>query len=301
MAVVASICANAQQFEVIDLQKIKTGTKTQVFHPRFMPDGNLLVSEENYDGLGIVNVANGTYTELTSMPGAGYYAAISEDGKTILTRAMDKENLTQTIYKLDVATKALTPIAENIEHVNQIALYNGEASYAADGKAVKATVSTALSPVRRKNDILVTEEDLLIVVYKNGKRTVLDPLAGQFGDWEPQYIWTSLSPNRDKILFGCADNAYICNLDGSGVVKLGAMRSPKWRNETHVVGMVDADDGYHYTKSDIVIVKTDGTQFQQLTSPSDEIKMFPSVSQDGNKIAFHTTDGNIYIMTIQEK
>ena len=79
------------------------------------------------------------------------------------------------------------------------------------------------------------------------------------------------------------------------------MRSPKWRNDSHVVGMVDADDGYHYTKSDIVIAKIDGTQLQQLTTPSDEIKMFPSVSEDGSKIAFHTTDGHIYIMTIQEK
>lgn len=301
MAVIASICANAQQFEVIDIQKVKTGTKTQAFHPRFMPDGNLLVSEENYDGLGIVNVATGTYTELTSMEGAGYYAVVSEDGKTILTRSMDKVNLTQTIYKLDVATKALSPIAENIEHLNQISLYNGEASYAADGKAVKTVISGALSPVRRINNILVTEEDLKIVVYKNGKRTVLDPLAGQFGDWDPQYIWTSLSPSRDKILFGCSDNAYVCNLDGSGVVKVGSMRSPKWRNDSHVVGMVDADDGYHYTKSDIVIAKIDGTQLQQLTTPSDEIKMFPSVSEDGSKIAFHTTDGHIYIMTIQEK
>lgn len=301
LAIATTLCAQAQQFEVVDLQKIKTGTKTQAFHPRFMPDGNLLVSEENYDGLGIVNVAEGTYTELTSMEGAGYYAVVSEDGKTILTRSMDKENFTQTIYKLDVASKALTPIAKHIEHVNQIALYNGEASYAADGKAIKTVISGALSPVRRVNDILVTEEDLMIVVYKNGTRTVLDPLAGQFNDWEPQYIWTSLSPSRDKILFGCADNAYVCNLDGSGVVKLGAMRSPKWRNDTHVVGMVDSDDGYHYTKSDIVIVKTDGTQFQQLTSPSNEIKMFPSVSEDGSKIAFHTTEGNIYIMTIQEK
>lgn len=301
MAVIAAIGANAQQFEVIELQKIKTGTKTQVYHPRFLPNGNLLVTEENFDGLGIVDVTNGTYTELTNMAGAGYYPVVSEDGKTILTRAMDKENFTQTIYKLDIANKALTPIAENIEHVNQIALYNGEVSYAADGKAIKAKISNALSPVRRINDILVTEEDLKIVVYKNGTRTVLDPLVGQMDGWDPQYIWTSLSPDRTKILFGCADNAYICDLNGKNVVKVGAMRSPKWRGNTHIVGMVDADDGYHYTESNIVIAKIDGTQMQQLTNTSDEIKMFPSVSADGSKIAFHTLEGNIYVMTIKEK
>lgn len=65
--------------------------------------------------------------------------------------------------------------------------------------------------------------------------------------------------------------------------------------------MVDADDGYHYTKSDIVIVAVDGTQMQQLTTPSDEIKMFPAVSNDGSQIAFHTLEGKIYVMTIKEK
>ncbi len=301
MAVFASLCVQAQQFEVTELQKVKTGTKTQAYHPRFLPDGNLLVTEENYDGLGIININDGTYTHLTSMLGAGYYPAISEDGKTILTREMDKTQFTQSIYKLDIATKSLTPIAENIEHVNQISLYNGEATYASSQKAVVTTVSGVLSPVRRINNILVTEEDLKIVVYKNGSRTVIDPLLGKISNPDPQYTWTSLSPDRTKILFGCADYAYICNLDGSEVVNLGYIRAPKWRGNTHVVGMVDADDGYHHTQSEIVIVKADGTELQQLTKSSNEIKMFPSVSEDGNKIAFHTTEGNIYIMTISEK
>ena len=66
--------------------------------------------------------------------------------------------------------------------------------------------------------------------------------------------------------------------------------------------MVDEDDGYFYTKSDIVIVKADGTgKMQQLTNNSSEIKMHPSVSNDGNKIAFHTLDGKIYLMNIKEK
>ena len=86
-----------------------------------------------------------------------------------------------------------------------------------------------------------------------------------------------------------------------GVVKVGNMRAPQWRGNTHVVGMVDADDGYHFTKSDIVIVRADGTQMQQLTAPSDEIKMYPSTSADGSQVAFHTTEGKIYIMTIKEK
>ena len=47
-------------------------------------------------------------------------------------------------------------------------------------------------------------------------------------------------------------------------------------------------------------MKADGTGMQQLTN-SNEISMFPSVSPDGSQIAYHTTDGKVYIMTIQEK
>lgn len=301
IAVAMATIAHAQQFEVTSLERVKTGSQTAVYHPKFMPNGNILVTAENYDGLGLVDMKSGSYTLLTDMEGAGYYPVISEDGKTILTRNMSKVNATQSIYTLNVETKELTTVAENVGHVNQISFKNGEATLAVEGKSVTKTVSGAITPVRQMNNILVTEEDLKIVVYKNGVRSVLDPLAGKLDGWDPQYTWTSLSPDRKKILFGCADYAYVCNLDGTGLVKLGFMRAPQWRGNTHVVGMIDADDGYHYTKSEIVIVRVDGTQMQQLTTPSDEIKMFPSASADGSQIAFHTLEGKIYVMTIKEK
>lgn len=301
LAVAGASVANAQQFEVVELQEVKTGL-TKIYHPRFMPDGKtLLVTSEDYNGLGLVDIEKQSYTKLTDMQGAGYYPVISADGKTILTRSMNQEDFTQTLYAMNVETKALTVVAKDIEHVNQISLNNGEAAYATKGAIVGTVVTNPLTPVRRQL-VHVTEEDLKIVVYKGNTRTVLDPLAGQYGDWDPQYIWTSLSPDRTKILFCCADVAYTCDLNGGNVVKLGSMRAPQWRGNTHVVGMNDEHDGYFNTKSDIVIVRADGTQMQQLTAPSDEIKMFPSVSADGSQIAFHTErEGKVYVMTIKEK
>lgn len=300
LAVAMGLSTHAQQFEVVSLQQVNTGTKTAAYHPRFMPDGNLLVSEENYDGLGIVNVKTGTYTNLTNMRSAGYYPAISEDGKTIIVHEQNPD-LTNNLHCIDVASRAVTTVVSNIDHINQVNFSNGNLTYAVKSSSVTRRVSNAISS-RLERKVLVTEENLKIVVYRNGKRTVLDPLAGQMEDnWDPQYTWTSLSPNGQKILFGCADNAYVCNLDGSGLVNLGALRAPAWRGNTHVVGMLNADDGYYYTSSEIVIVKADGTGYQQLTSSSSEIKVFPSASADGSQIAFHTLEGKIYIMTIKEK
>lgn len=302
LAVGVAFVSHAQQFEVVELQQVKTGAHA-VYHPRFMPDGKtLLVSAENYDGLGLINIEKGTYTNLTTMPGAGWCAEISEDGKTILTRGMDRENLTQSIYALDVATKGLTVVAENIEHVNDIALVNGVATVAIKGKAVSKAVADAITPVRTMNNVFLTNEDLKMVLYKNGERIVLDPLAGQFGDWDPQYCWASLSPDKTKILFHCANYTYTCDLNGNNVVNLGEMGAAQWRGNNHIVGHNEDHDGYFLTKGEIMIVRADGTQMQQLTSTTGEIKLFPAVSADGNKIAFHTEkEGKIYIMTIKEK
>lgn len=299
-AVVSALLANAQQFDVVSVEQVPTDNHGMTFHPRFMPDGNLLVSALNYDGLALINVKSGEYTQLTEMQGAGYYPVISEDGKTILTRSMDKANLTQSIYVLDVDSKSLKSVAKGIAHVNQMTFNGNVAMLPIEGKAVKKAVMKGASESSLA-DLLVTEEDLKIVVYANGVRTQLDPLAGQLEGCDAHYTWTSLSPDKSRILFGCNGNAYVCNLDGSEIVNLGEMRSPSWRGNTHVIGMRDEDDGYYYTKSDIVIVDVAGNNYQQLTSSSDEIKMFPSVSADGSKIAYHTTEGKIYVMTIKEK
>ncbi|MCI5783071.1 MAG: hypothetical protein MR030_01690, partial [Bacteroidales bacterium] len=84
VAVALGLNAAAQQVKVVSIQQVKVNQP--VYHPEFMPDGNLLVTSESYDGLGIVNVKTRSYTSLTTMQGAGYYPAVSEDGKTIVTR-----------------------------------------------------------------------------------------------------------------------------------------------------------------------------------------------------------------------
>lgn len=304
MAVGVATIANAQQFEVTALQEVKTGG-IAAFHPRFMPDGKtLLVSQtESYDGLSLVNVKDGSYSELTNMPGAAWCCEISEDGKTVLTRSMDRENFTHNIYTIDVATKKATPVIENIDHINNMTFSRGVVQLAHNGgKLLQQKVADVATPLKPNNNVLLTQEDLKMVLYVNGVRNVIDPLAGQFGEWDPQYIWTSISPDGKTILFYCQQNAYTCDLNGQNVVKVGEIQGPQWCGNDHIVGMNDEHDGYFNTKSDIVICKKDGSQLQQLTSSADkEIKMYPAVSADGTQIAFHTESGKLFLMTIKKK
>lgn len=302
VAMSVAIMANAQQFDVVSLQQVNTGVREAAYHPRFMPDGkSLLVCDENYDGLGIVDMQSNTYTHLTNHPGAGYEAVISSDGKTIISRKIDHYTMSTTLCKIDLVNKTILPIISNADQFNNVKLDDGEVVVSQNGKLVKNRIAKAKNKVSGKvaKDIYVTVEDLKVVVYTNGVRSVVDPIND--GTNDPAYTWASLSPDQTKLLFVAGNDAYVTNLDGSNAVCLGMVHAPVWRGNDYVVGMEDYDDGHVFTESDIVIVSADGKFKQKLTKVSTDINMFPSVSEDGNKIVYHTDAGKIYLMTIKEK
>lgn len=301
VTVAFAIVANAQQFEVTSLQEVKAKTEMPTFHPRFMPDGKtLMVSSQNYNGLGLVDIQTGNYTHLTDMLTAGYCTAVSEDGKTIIVHEKDYSDMSVNLYAINLDKMTISTVMQNCEHVNGVKFANGQLTLSQHGIPVTKQVSKPNFALAAQSNVYATEENLKVVVYVNGVRNVIDPFANEGRD--ENYCWVSLSPNGKKVVFNCGNDAYVCNINGSGLVKLGAMRAPQWRDDNYVVAMVDEDDGYFYTKSDIVIVKADGTgRMQQLTKNSNEIKMFPAVSNDGNSIAYHTSEGKVYLMTIKEK
>lgn len=300
LAISFAVVANAQQFEVVSIQQVKTGERETAYHPRFLPDGKtLMVSDEGYDGLGLVNIESQTYFHLTNMAGAGYKAAISEDGKTIITRRIDMAEQKTSLYEIDLKENTISTVMADIEHVNNIDFVNGEMAVNQRGISTRHRVKNAIYTYAPVKDIYVTEENLKLVVYEAGIRSVIDPLSTP--EYDAQYCWSSISPNRKKLLFVSGNDAYVCNIDGSELVCLGLVHAPVWRGNDYVVGMEDQDDGHVFTGSDIVIVKADGTNKQKLTTKSSDLNMYPSVSADGSKIAYHTGDGKIYLMSIKEK
>lgn len=299
---VSQLFCFAQDFEVVSTQQVKTDCNTSVFHPQFLPDGKtLLVSSEDYVGLGVIDLNGQKYTKLTDMVGAGYKPVISADGKTIVARNSDYINQRMSLYKIDIKTRETVAIEKNIGHINNVDYNGDEVVFATDGRAVKrSTIKGKSLSNSAISSVYVTEEDLKLVVYNKGVRTVVDPLSTATCD--VNYCWSSISPDKTKLLFVAGNNAYVSDLMGKNLVDLGPIHAPVWRGNNYVVGMLDEDNGHYFTASEIVIIKAvKGAKLQQLTQSSSEIKMHPSVSNDGSKIAYHTTDGKIYVMTIKEK
>lgn len=141
-----------------------------------------------------------------------------------------------------------------------------------------------------KPDTYVTNEDLKLVLYRNGERKELYPHGT-----ECNYIWSSVSPDGTKIVFNTKHGTGICDLNGKELVNLGKVDAPVWYGNDYIVGMYDTSDGHQYTGSAIVIRSTDGATEQVLTDPK-EMGMYPSVSEKTGRIAYNTLDGNLHLL-----
>ena len=295
---------SAQHFKVVKTQRFDAGSG--MYHPVFTPDGkSLLVSSEDYNGLSVFDMTTKKLTSLTKMAGAGWLPEISADGRTVVCKEMHMESQKMSLHSIDLATKASTMLASRIDHVNNVNLVDNNVTYAPLGQGAvtkqfaSRRISTKAVAGRTNLNTYVTTEDLKVVVYRNGVRNELK-LNTANGD-EDLYCWVSLSPNGKRILLVGKRGAFTCNLDGSGLTYLGKVWAPVWCGDEYVVGQNDtSNDGYEISRSDIVVVPSTGGAIQQLTPSNSQLKMFPAVSPDGKQIAYHSGEGDIYVMTIEK-
>lgn len=295
---VATMTASAQKFEVTQVRQVSADR--EMYHPVFTPDGHslLVAISPAYDGLGVVNLSNDAYTQLSTSPSAAYKIAVTADSRAVICRELNFKDMTLSLQSIDLASGATQVLATGLDHFNTINLNGEEVKVMAEGQAVKRNAGRKVAATAQE-EIFVTEEDLKVVVYRGGERTVVDPLST--AERDVNYCWSSLSPDKQHLLFVAGNDAYVSDLGGGSLVNLGRLHAPVWRGNDYVVAMDDKDDGSRFTASEIVIVGIDGTGRQQLSTTSDEIKMFPAVSADGSQVAYHSTDGKVYLMTIKER
>ena len=119
---------------------------------------------------------------------------------------------------------------------------------------------------------------------------------------DAQYLNLEVSPDGRKLSFEIyGGNLFVMNIDGTDLVDLGKANRAKWSPDSqYVIAMVADDNGYEYTRSDIVALSVDGTQRVNLTETTDLLATNPDWSPTGNKIAFdNPKDGNIYVLSIE--
>lgn len=289
IAAACSLAATAQQVEITSRQQLLKGTESDICNPVLSADGSqLLFTHSNYRGLKLYDFADGVATTVSTDDMAGFEPKFARDGKSVYFMSQTSEN--QRVYRevkrYDIAGNASMAVTEKMRGMKApVAVEGGFATVSDGGLRLKAN---------RKGGTYVYSDGAVLVVVRNGKETRLQPVAT-----EHTYMWESLSPDGQKILFYAGGKgAYVCDLDGNVLASLGRYVAPRWAGNNYVVAENSTSDGHQYESSQILLIKADGSFQQALTKP-ETMTMNPSASADGTRIAYNTIDGRLFVMTIK--
>ena len=266
-----SMLANAQLLEIQSVKKLPVSTGEEMKVAGISPAGDYVLLTNDIDkGLIRYDLATGAQTQLTDALGAGWAVKISKDGKDIVYREMtigEDKLVKHDIVKMNMVKKEASVVAKEQRDM--------------------------LNLVHANNANSVTiNEDLHMVVVKNGKNIVLTPNGK-----EEAYNWASISPDGKSILYyvslkGC----YVCDINGNNVRFIARhCRAPQWYNNNIIVGMADEDDGKFLTASAIVAYNLQG-QCQILVGKSN-MALYPYAVE--GKIAFSNAAGEVFLTNVK--
>ncbi|MGN0238642.1 MAG: Ig-like domain-containing protein [Paludibacteraceae bacterium] len=139
--------------------------------------------------------------------------------------------------------------------------------------------------------LYVTNDNLDINLYRNGKHTVLRPRGKE------NYIWSSISPDGTRILYNTRYGTEICDLEGHILANVGELMYPQWYGDDYVIGHQETSDGHQYLSSCIAIAKADGSLLQPLTEPA-ELGMQPSAAARYGRVVYATLDGEMHLLQL---
>lgn len=264
-----SMLASAQLLEIVSTQQLKTPQNEEMKVAGFSPKGDyVLLTNDVNKGLMHYDLATDNVTTITEADGAGWAVKISTDGTNIVYREryMTADKLMKhNILEYNLTAKKKAMVAKEQRNLNKLVVANNSVSI---------------------------NENLHMVLTKDGKSTILTPN----GENEA-YNWASLSPDGQKILYyvsgkGC----YTCDLNGRDIHYIALdCRAPQWYNNNIIIGMHDEDNGKWITASAIVAYSLQGEK--QILVNKETMAIYPYAA-DG-KIAFSTAAGKVYVMNVR--
>lgn len=283
-----SLTAMAQVMNVTSIEKVNLPEQAAV--AAISPQGDyLLLTSATNQGLTKLDLSTHQTQVISTAPSAGHNVKISPDGQTVVYRESsfnEKHLKYSTLKSVNLVTGASQTLVKPTRDLQGYAIDATSAGVVNKGKFSKKAVGNAKA---QNLPVLSIKKDQLMITV-NGKTRNLSPNGSGYS-----YLWASLSPDGTKVLYyQAAHGAYVCDLDGSNVRKVGKMRAPVWYDDNTVVGMLDLDDGELVYASTIVAATLDGTT-QVLTDDS-TIAMYPHTAN--GKIAFSTPAGEAYIINV---
>ena len=268
LALAIPMMASAQLLEVASTERVAANADAKV--AAFSPNGDyLLLTNTSNQGLQRMDLATQKVTKITSADGAGYNVKIAQDGNQIVYREVTLD-----------ATKS---------RVSNIIRHDLAANKAQVVAKQQADLSAMVADASRPSFSI---KDQQLMMTKNGKTITFSPNGTQYS-----YHWASLSPNGKKVSYYIsAVGCFVCNIDGSNIQFIGHnCYAPVWYNDEIIIASDTKDDGHVITESAIVAYDLEGNK--QVLTKADHIAVFPQAAN--GKIAYSTSEGEIYIMNVK--
>ena len=270
-ACIMTMAGSAQIFQITSTQQLPTPKGTEWKVAGFSPVGDyLLLTDDANCGLTRLDLGTNATKVITDATGAGWAVKISNDGQSIVFReaTVGADKLSrQNIIKHDFAAEKNTVVASAQRDMTNLV-----------DKAANLSVTI--------------NEDLQMVLYRNGKAIVLTP-----NGTDDNYNWASISPDGKHILYYMSmSGCYICDIYGNNVRFIAKdCRAPQWYDNNTIIGMADEDDGKFLTASAIVAYTLDGRH--QILVNKEQMAIYPYAAN--GKIAFSNAGGEVFLMNVK--
>jgi len=297
-----SSLAVSQEMRIVKKEQLTYPSQGSFYFPRFTPDGSkIFFARDNFRGISYFDLKTWQLNELNTEYGSGYGFSFSSDSKYIFFRKDEfKEGLKySSIYKQDITSKKKEIILKESREVTPPAITkNGNCFFTQKGKVkyISQQGKQLGKSQRLKESPVILNEDGNLYVFRKGSKKLINP------NGRASYIWAELSPDSKYIVYTvAADQTYICDINGKIKYKLGYANAPKWSPDGKwILFMDDKNDGNDYTSSELWVTSIDGSKRIQLTKTDNEIELYPDWSPSGNKITYHSLDGNIFILSVNK-
>lgn len=298
LVILINIILDAQSIQVDEQIKLKIDKFDQAYYPQFSKDDSKIIfSSSTYRGLYTYDIWNESSSVITDELGAGYNPLVM-DNATILYRSFklsngkkyhslksfDLNTGNSKIFKSDKRSLKLPKQTNN----NEVVLI--ENSEVKREKIDQVILRKASLPSKA-----VYVEDNNLILVENNEQKIINPLG------KGVYVWESFSNDGTKILFSFGNKGtFVSDLEGNIILNIEDARYPKFSpNDKFISYMNDKDNGYNYISSDIFIYAIETGQTIKVTDTADKIEMFAEWSNDGSKLVYNTTEGEIYITELK--
>ena len=268
LAMAVPLMAFAQLIEVTSTERVTTSADAKV--AAFSPNGDyFLLTNTSNQGLQRFDLATKQATTISKADGAGYNVQIALDGKQIVYREVTidaTKRRVSNIIRHDLVANKAQVVAQKQQHLAAMVVDANRPSFSIKNQQLMMT--------------------------KNGKTINFSPNGTQYS-----YHWASLSPNGQKVSYYIsAVGCFVCDIDGKNIQFIGHnCYAPVWYNDEIIIASDTKDDGHVVIESAIVAYDLKGNK--QVLTKGDHIAVFPQTAE--GKIAYSTSEGEIYIMNVK--